>query len=78
MFIYIRFGCEIGFLSTFESFECFSSCLENGSDADTNCSSFLLFKGWILDLALLALLTLISGANRFTHLFDTMAEGGGE
>jgi hypothetical protein len=73
MFIYIWFGYEIGFLAALESFECFSSCLENGSDADTNRSSFLLFKGWILDLTLLAL---ISGANRFTHLFDTMAEGG--
>jgi hypothetical protein len=75
MFIYIRFGCEIGFLPTLESFECFSSCLENGSDADTNGSRFLLFKGWIPDLALF---TLISGANRFTHLLDTMAERGGE
>ena len=75
MFIYIRFGCEIGFLSTFESFECFSSCLENGSDADTNSSCFFLFEGWILDLAFIML---IARANRFTYLFDTMAEGGGE
>jgi hypothetical protein len=76
MFIYIWFGYEIGFLAALESLECFSSCLENGSDADTNRSSFLLFKGWILGF--LAFLALISGANCFTHLLDAMAEGGGE
>jgi len=67
---------EIGFLSALKSLECFSSCLENGSDADTDSRLFLLFEGWVLDI--LVFIGSIFRANGFAHLLDAMAKRGGE
>jgi hypothetical protein len=67
---------EIGFLTTLKSFERFSSCLENRTDADTDSRLFLLFEGWILDI--LAFIGSIFRANGFAHLLDAMAKRCGE
>ena len=67
------FGYEKRFFATFESFECFSSCVKNRFDADGDGSRFFLFEGGILDF-----LSLIAGTNGFPNLLDTMAERCGE